>query len=1101
MKNEIDERLFYNNNKLVADKIRKTLLNIRNVPGISAKRWIWELIQNAKDVPNKFNRVEIIIELTKKSLKFMHNGQYFTIENILGILQQVSSKDSNNRDDQTGKFGTGFIGTHLLSGKVIIKGVVKYGEIYKRFKIFLDRSADSSEILSESVSGSIDNFRNNMNNSNSEYELMRVYDQKQNDFDTVFEYLFDDKNKSSLQSAVYGLNDLINTAPATLSTQYKKISKITIIDKISDKTTEYSNNHEKLENDENEAEIGMSTITIKTNNKLDYKYFYSYTTDICMLLYEVTKNDSGQFIVVERREDQPNLFRDFPLIGSEKFHFPFFLDGFKFNPLETRNGLYLNGELNEEAIENRKIITEAIKSSINFTKWLLEENIDKRYLLAKSNIPEPPQRYDTIAIDWFIQQQKNWRAKLAELRLIKNKKGNYNKLKLLKLPIFKEKFNIEFFKLFTELNVTEANIPIVEEAEIWYKILEDDPLKKVYDKNENTWNFSYAFTEIDLLRKIKGFGTIQEFASKMVTDTKSVISWLNRLCNFFQKNDCMNYICEYEIIPNKNGKFIKTEDLCRCEKENSIPSIINPIYFAIFGKEINEMYVHQDIKFNSLEKYINKKNFKHILNEFSNFFKENNEAKKKEYLCKQLISLVDGEPKIKRMLEITVKTDENFKFNPNEKLNNYLKNHSVWRDVEEYWFNFHSSFIELIKNIDDLRKLLNFKDTNEGRSESINWLNNYILFLKENSTIVEKKKIFPNQLGIFDYLENLQYDEEIPEILKDIYNKLNTTNNRREEVRKQLLLKGITSYRGYNRFTQKEIIGKIEKLFNKSKDLDKKIEISEQILSLIPNKNEPKSTSISNALRRFIPYYNQIQGKNLAFVETDATTELNYGIFLNFILDNTLNLIQSWSKNEIISKKEIIPKIIKFIWDYQSKEDENKYLNILVDVTKYELFISQNDENVNINNLSYTINFDLNDLNKPEIAQLFEVAKLDPINLDYKNKILCKSFLDELRDYSNKFKQLKLDDICKNEIDNKIVDYYEKNKSQNLLREPHLNFIKVFFKLNSILKASPYLKAFFPRLIRNRGTISISFLEFTSETDMEDFIDDIRKMVSFELAK
>ena len=90
--------------------------------------------------------------------------------------------------------------------------------------------------------------------------------------------------------------------------------------------------------------------------------------------------------------------------------------------------------------------------------------------------------------------------------------------------------------------------------------------------------------------------------------------------------------------------------------------------------------------------------------------------------------MVDGEPKIKKMLEITVKTDKNFRFNPNEKLNNYLRTHSVWRDVEEYWFNFHSSFIELIKNIDDLRKLLNFQDTNEGRIESINWLNNYLFF-------------------------------------------------------------------------------------------------------------------------------------------------------------------------------------------------------------------------------------------------------------------------------------------------------------------------------------------------------------------------------------
>ena len=126
MENEvsIEDRLIYNNNKLVADKIRKTLLNIRNVPGISAKRWIWELIQNAKDVPNQFNKVRIKIELNQNSLKFSHNGSYFTIDNILGILQQISSKDSKNNEDQTGKFGTGFIGTHLLSGKVNIKGNV-----------------------------------------------------------------------------------------------------------------------------------------------------------------------------------------------------------------------------------------------------------------------------------------------------------------------------------------------------------------------------------------------------------------------------------------------------------------------------------------------------------------------------------------------------------------------------------------------------------------------------------------------------------------------------------------------------------------------------------------------------------------------------------------------------------------------------------------------------------------------------------------------------------------------------------------------------------------------------------------------------------------
>ena len=73
---------------------------------------------------------------------------------------------------------------------------------------------------------------------------------------------------------------------------------------------------------------------------------------------------------------------------------------------------------------------------------------------------------------------------------------------------------------------------------------------------------------------------------------------------------------------------------------------------------------------------------------------------------------------------------------------------------EEFWFSFHSTFIESLKNIDNLRKVLGFSDSKEGRNQCINWLNEYLLFLKENSTIVERKKIFPNQLGIFENLIN-----------------------------------------------------------------------------------------------------------------------------------------------------------------------------------------------------------------------------------------------------------------------------------------------------------------------------------------------------------
>ena len=72
-----------------------------------------------------------------------------------------------------------------------------------------------------------------------------------------------------------------------------------------------------------------------------------------------------------------------------------------------RNGLYLNWIINKEAIENRKIIENEIESSIKLTKWLLKQGIDKRYLLAKTNIPEPCIKYDEYAIKWFIENQKN----------------------------------------------------------------------------------------------------------------------------------------------------------------------------------------------------------------------------------------------------------------------------------------------------------------------------------------------------------------------------------------------------------------------------------------------------------------------------------------------------------------------------------------------------------------------------------------------------------------------------------------------------------------------------------------------------------------------
>lgn len=212
--------------KQAADKIRQILSAIRNNPASSAKRWVWELMQNAKDIPNRFGKVSIEIDLmSENKLQFRHNGNPFVINNITGLIRQVSSKNSLNSDEETtGKFGTGFICTHLLSDVIDVEGILNY-DTYRKFRLSLDRSGRSSEELIPRIREVEKAFYNPeiYFEEIPNYEVNRV----ENDFDTVFTYHLTSKEK--LESAQAGLNDLINTLPITLVTQSKKSSRFMLL--------------------------------------------------------------------------------------------------------------------------------------------------------------------------------------------------------------------------------------------------------------------------------------------------------------------------------------------------------------------------------------------------------------------------------------------------------------------------------------------------------------------------------------------------------------------------------------------------------------------------------------------------------------------------------------------------------------------------------------------------------------------------------------------------------------------------------------------------------------------------------------------------------
>ncbi len=67
IEDDVDLNIRRNNYKLTADKIKQILSKVLNDPSKSYRRWVWELMQNAKDVPNtQFKRVSVQIVKERK---------------------------------------------------------------------------------------------------------------------------------------------------------------------------------------------------------------------------------------------------------------------------------------------------------------------------------------------------------------------------------------------------------------------------------------------------------------------------------------------------------------------------------------------------------------------------------------------------------------------------------------------------------------------------------------------------------------------------------------------------------------------------------------------------------------------------------------------------------------------------------------------------------------------------------------------------------------------------------------------------------------------------------------------------------------------------
>ena len=120
-------------------------------------RWIWELLQNARDVSDGNTNLIASVKWRDDELTFRHNGRGFEPGEITHLIYYGSTK--LERDGLLGQFGSGFLATHLLSRTIEVSGHLTDGQT---FAFRLDRSGESVDDLQSHMDASFEAFKSSL---------------------------------------------------------------------------------------------------------------------------------------------------------------------------------------------------------------------------------------------------------------------------------------------------------------------------------------------------------------------------------------------------------------------------------------------------------------------------------------------------------------------------------------------------------------------------------------------------------------------------------------------------------------------------------------------------------------------------------------------------------------------------------------------------------------------------------------------------------------------------------------------------------------------------------------------------------------------------
>jgi len=515
----------------ISTKILQFMQRVRNNSDERyALRWVSELLQNTRDCAYKDQGVKILIELQDDNLIYKHNSKPFRVKDILSLINQVTSKVDD--DETTGKFGTGFMTTMLLSDVVNIKSILQDKDLpYKPFEVDINRSPETSQEIVNEINKSISQLY-------KVDEKDPIENFNQDDYNTTFTYeLKTDKNRKAAITGIQNLNETIYYIFA-FSNKYRSI-------KISINTKNKKEQKEFIK--EKETKIADNTYEIKIkedNNKTKTVITYIKQKENICLAGMVDENKN----ILPVGDKMPKLFISFPLIGSENFPFPIVINCQNLQPNETRSNIAL---VENEDSTDSKINKEIINKSVGFYEEFLEKLIELNYQNFVNFIKIAKYKEDSERAEGFVKRNiyQNLYSIIKDKKIIECNDNQMRSLDNKCLYIIYDE-DEEIRKEMKQLVSMCKNI--------FYPI-EPDSWKENLDGYEVEINNLKTLEDIiiDVDNKNKEFINIEE---------NELINWLNELFKIIRKKPDLykNIIYDkYKFFPCQEMEIFSNIKCCR----------------------------------------------------------------------------------------------------------------------------------------------------------------------------------------------------------------------------------------------------------------------------------------------------------------------------------------------------------------------------------------------------------------------------------------------------------------------------------------------------------------------------------------------------------